>query len=187
MKIRRFFIFVIIYCTVIFSIHSEDVDFPYWETFNEYRDLKSRAVALTGEKITTEMSAYHGDRNLYRTFVNDSDPIIYVLNNDYVIESVEKEVGVVESKMTKKPSRYLPFSIIETMGDVFFVKVIETIIGTIQDNVLVYSEPETVSFMYDFLSTTTGPKVGAESPFNHYYVLEKDVPLLLERLKASEE
>ncbi|MDR2900934.1 MAG: hypothetical protein LBV20_05400 [Treponema sp.] len=170
---KIYFLVAVLYSVVVVFSFSEEPDFPYKNMLNIYRDLKSREFALTGQKITPAIMAYW-EPNLYRYFSNDKDPVIFVLHDDYVMESVKKNFGLVQFNGA-------------VYGDIYLVRIIETVIGLIQDNQLIYSYPSTFSSAYQFLSVSQGSKLGMENNFDHYYILEKDVPLLLERLKAEEE
>jgi hypothetical protein len=148
------------------------IDFPLKEVLEAYRGLKSREFAITGQKVTPAIKENWGKH--FITFGDDTDKVIYVLHDNYKLFSVEK--WVTEVDYTPKAGA--------VYGDEYRIQIDETIIGTIIENRIEYSkEPSEFRLSYRYYITPDGPKLASEDGFRQYYILEKDVPLLLERLK----
>jgi hypothetical protein len=163
---------MVLFWIVIFSVIAHEPDFPLKGELDTYRNLKSTEFALTGKKVTPAIDAYWTE--YFYSFGDDKDPVVYVLRNEYIIESVVKRIFEAVEYNSKGP----------VSGDSYIVKIVETVIGTANEGrIMYYTTPTTFENIYVYYVTSKGPKLASEDGFKHYYILETDVPLLLERLK----
>jgi hypothetical protein len=161
----------VLYSIIVFPVAADEFDFPVKKELDMYRDLKSKEFAVTGQKITPAIKENWS--KYFRSFGNDSDKVIYILHDTYSLVSVD--TGITEVDFTPKG---------EVFGDEYIIKIEETIIGKIDGNRIVYLErPSRFQLIYVYDITPDGPKLASEDGFRRYYILEKDVPLLLERIQ----
>ena len=157
--------------SVYLPVDTDGNDFPLKKELDAYRELKSREFAITGQNYTPAIKENWSKG--YITFVDVSDKVIYVLRDNYDLVEIEKEIDKVV--YTQNGDIY---------GDRYRIDIKETIIGTINENRIEYAnEPSEFRILYLYFITPDGPKLASEYKYPQFYILEKDVPLLLESLE----
>ncbi len=147
------------------------------EVFNKYRETKSLEYALHGGRWgrTPEVEKYkHKD---FYSLANNFRSVIYVLNDDFEFEDIRIDND------KHFVSRY-------GQNNTYDLNEKEIIIGKIINNKVEYFTPEErwkCNGGCLFVLDKGIPLVYLDVMFDAYYVLEKHVPILLERLKRTGE
>jgi len=172
-NLKKFVVVVFLFAVLAIDDARTDDDFPLKKELEAYRNLKSREFAQTGKKITDAVKFTWSPQ--YRTFGNDDDKTIYVLEDNYNFIFYDRTIGDVD---------YTLKGVVK--GEIIKIRIDEIITGTIvEDRIEYFIEPKNITFIYEYFITPEGLKLGSESPFNRYLILEKDVPLLLERIRRT--
>jgi hypothetical protein len=141
--------------------------------FEEYRAAKSYATATTGKKSDINVRKYY--HGMVTLVGNERDKNVYVISNDYTIESLE-------IRLQEKLEFVDP-----VIEDVYDLRVIEYRVGVLKDGkIQYYSTPEPHTYFCDISRTEKGLRVLCENTFIHYLILESDVPLLLKRVAGEQ-
>ena len=137
-----------------------------------YREIKSIEYALHGDvDLNPEIAKFwHKD---FFGWKNNFHPDIYVLKNEFEFDHVEVDTDdYVVSKYGKNV--------------VFDIKGKEVIIGRIIDNKIErFQKARKPNGGYVFIIEKGVPLLYMDGMLRAYYVLEKDVPVLLDRLKKT--
>ena len=165
--------FIVVFVLCCMSCRAEKIDNDKLITIlQQYRETKSLEYALHGDdNINPEVAKYwHKD---FLGWMNNFQSIVYVLKNEFEFDHVETDTDVyVVSKYGK--------------NKVFDVKGKEVTIGKIVDNKIEYFQrPLKENGAYVFVIDKGVPLIYMDGMLQAYYVLEKDVPVLLDRLKKT--
>jgi hypothetical protein len=152
--------------------------------FDEYREVKSRVFAKTGKEITEVFSDevekyFHG---YYTLLGNGEDKTIYVYPDDYTIESVVVDRN---AKVEYRDRMYTLLKVEEE--DIYRLTIWETIVGTInkEGEFEPYTGTERQGYYIRINRTKEGPKISYDNSFSRFRMLERDVPLFMERLNSA--
>jgi hypothetical protein len=161
---------------------------------DDYRSLKPKIFMETGvlygvtgtvpnrEEISKKY--FHG--MFYAGGGDNYDPAIYVLPNECSILSV-KLIKNEEMEYTDRMNKVIK----TTKEDHYIINTEERIIGVINNGNIDYSRPQTYVYakngeakkiIYDIYITSDGPKIQSQNSFGLFYVLERDVPILMEKI-----
>jgi hypothetical protein len=182
MKKATVFILVIFFINQEYSFSDEmlPTDIKYF--LENYRNAKSLAVATTGDKVTKEIREKYWHEVFY-VIANDENKTIYILSDDFEINSVKFKQAV-DVEYRDRMDTLLKTA----KEDNYDLIITEKIIGTIKDSRVNYIIPSNFlpngyrQMHYNIYITAEGPKVESESTFLFYFILQKDVPLLMDRI-----
>ena len=140
---------------------------------NEYREAKSLDYAMYGKRWgTDELDKKYMHRDII-TMANSFKPEIYVLKNEFLLDGVEIDNA---DYFVKKYGKNKIYDLHGT----------ETIFAKIEHGKMVNLPPPfTRTGAYGIATDTGKPQIFLDGMWNAYYVLEKDVPILLKRLKET--
>lgn len=171
MRINMGILILLAFCCV--SCDAQKIrDAELISLLQQYREAKSTGYALSGDKWGGNEVKRYWHKDFY-TMANDFKPAVYVLSNDYGFQNIEVESNKNYVAEYGKNNTYV-------------VNGAETVIGQVVDNQIQYfSQPNKVLAPYVFILSKGEPLVYMDGMFRAYYVLEKDVPLLLDRLKKT--
>ncbi len=179
MKLRIKIILLLLFITCCLSCNAQKIsDEKLFEVFNKYRETKSLEYALHGGRWggdSPEVEKYmHKD---FYSLANNFESVIYVLNDDFEFEDI---------RIDNDKNFELEYG----KNNTYDLNEKEIIIGKIIDNKVEYFTPEErwkCNGGCLFVLDKGIPLVYMDGMFDAYYVLEKHVPVLLERLKRTGE
>jgi hypothetical protein len=150
------------------------------EFFEEYRKAVSKAVAETSNmrfyKTFFSYKYYHYMSD-FRPF-DKMDKTFFIITDDYSVESVTVTLNS-DMKYSNEYNKLLK----NAKEDNYYIHIIDNIVGEIKDNKLsYYAKPKTHRCSIDINKTSDGLKVLRDLMYTRYYVLESDVPILMERI-----
>lgn|GEM_PF-2145849 len=153
----------------------------------EYRGTKSSAWAQSDEKWPASLKQF-----LYKyfddPFPQTRRPMEYIIiKNDYEITTIRK-IDDDYLKKVKRAGYLLSLNYYrEKYGDNSYnIKGKEFFLGKVENGTVVYfKEPKVYICSYEVCIRKNGLEIMTENMHDDYYILEKDVPLLLKRLNAE--
>jgi hypothetical protein len=202
---RRIFfilqIFICLGCFGYFNPVSLDVLPPEVKDFlDDYRrNMMSEIFARTSDVSLNNYSNEQQKKYFHDMFYVDEesiyDPVIYIFSNEYSISSVKlvknEEIEYADYRNNK---------VVKMMNeDQYIIGTTEKMVGAIYAGNIDYSTSSLYEFArnkgtateyhysYSIYITADGPRVESQAKFPQVCVLERDVPLLLEKIDGLEE
>jgi hypothetical protein len=158
---------------------------------DDYRNIKSRRFVTTGHRLVDYYSPETDEINkkyfheMYFGIGEGGDEVIYILSNEYSVLSVD---FVENEEMEYRDGSYKLIK--TTKEDCYSIRTEEKIIGAIHNGNINYSisvtyakKIATFKNLYHIYITDSGPKVEADYGYIEFYILEHDVPILMENIK----
>jgi hypothetical protein len=193
--IIQFFIYLDYVCPVpLDTLPSNIKDF-----ITEYRNIKSKVFVTTGGRLGDagrDENIKKEKNKLWKRYCHEmffspgesDDEVIYILSNNYSILSID----FVKNEEMEYRDWSLSWNLIKTTKeDHYIINIEERVIGAIHNgNIDSYAtiyarKAKTLEERYDVFITEDGPKVESDSERPRFFILEHDVPILMENIKKG--